>query len=281
MRYDEIDTLWALCENEPVARDTAARLPHALGVQLQSTRMALQAAFFLRRTVIERGPYLASVPDQHVKPIVDFGSRLLSELLKANATFQANQRELRLAATNGRSAHQRAIRFASRVALSFHLLLKSEGGLSNANVRRHGDELLRAMLRIEEIDPSDLEDEMLTESWRAAEKKTPEEWEQSLNTRSVTDLLSEIFPADDSSPKQSPRKPRPACNRDHLFLKWRDGEGLGPAKIRDRWNSLPIQERRRICLDACSEVASGKRGADVVKKAIAAARKERESSNKI
>lgn len=46
-------------------------------------------------------------------------------------------------------------------------------------------------------------------------------------------------------PKQG--DPRPAYRRDHLWLKWKQGERLGPAKIRDRWDSLTDAERREIC----------------------------------
>ena len=40
---------------------------------------------------------------------------------------------------------------------------------------------------------------------------------------------------------------RAAYKRDHLWLMWRDKDGLGDAEIRDKWNEMSDSERLAIC----------------------------------
>lgn len=73
---------------------------------------------------------------------------------------------------------------------------------------------------------------------------------------------------------------RPAFSRDRLWLRWHEEENLGPAKIRDKWDSLPDERRRAYCPDWPARVggettAEKKRGYETVKKALRRARKER------
>lgn len=69
---------------------------------------------------------------------------------------------------------------------------------------------------------------------------------------------------------------RPAYGRDHLFLTW-SAEGLTPAAIRDRWNALSDDERRRVCPAAWRRVRTGESGRNVLKQAIWKAKKEKKS----
>lgn len=72
--------------------------------------------------------------------------------------------------------------------------------------------------------------------------------------------------------------PRPAYSRDHLWLKWYQDETADTyhsyAAIRDKWNSIPDDERKRLSLKYYGKLASGKRGTDPVKTGIAKARRE-------
>jgi hypothetical protein len=70
---------------------------------------------------------------------------------------------------------------------------------------------------------------------------------------------------------------RPAYQRDHLWLKWREEESLTPAKIRDRWDSMTDERRKGACPGACERVgnASKKAGREVVVKGLKKARAEK------
>ena len=70
---------------------------------------------------------------------------------------------------------------------------------------------------------------------------------------------------------------RPAHERDHLWLRWREEDGLTPAKIRDRWDSMTDEDREAVCPDACERVgdASMKAGREVVVKGLKKARGEK------
>jgi hypothetical protein len=62
--------------------------------------------------------------------------------------------------------------------------------------------------------------------------------------------------------------PRPCYDRDHLWLRWRE-EGMKPAAIRNRWN----QEYAQYGGD---KIGTGRPGYEVVKQALARARKEKQ-----
>jgi hypothetical protein len=47
------------------------------------------------------------------------------------------------------------------------------------------------------------------------------------------------------------RPRRPAYERDHLWLRWKDEEGMTPAKIRDRWNTT--NPRARVSREVVTE----------------------------
>ena len=68
---------------------------------------------------------------------------------------------------------------------------------------------------------------------------------------------------------------RPCYVRDHLWLGWYDAEGSptfhSPAKIRDKWNALPKEQRQGQAL-----LPKGRPGRDRVKTAVRSAREERD-----
>jgi hypothetical protein len=69
---------------------------------------------------------------------------------------------------------------------------------------------------------------------------------------------------------------RPAHKRDHLFRTWK-ADGLGPARIVDRWNGMTDSERRSVCPRKWQRIesAGGREGArDLVEKALKKAEEE-------
>lgn len=73
---------------------------------------------------------------------------------------------------------------------------------------------------------------------------------------------------------------RPAYARDHRWLSWHEQEKLGPAKIRDKWDGLPDEERRAICPTAWEKVGGDDPktqacGREIVKTALKKAQQER------
>lgn len=68
---------------------------------------------------------------------------------------------------------------------------------------------------------------------------------------------------------------RPAYRRDHLWLRWHV-EGLGPARIRDRWNAMPEGEQRLVS----PRCFGGRVTADVVKEGRKKALREEQTSRK-
>jgi hypothetical protein len=76
------------------------------------------------------------------------------------------------------------------------------------------------------------------------------------------------------------RKERPTYLRDHAWLDWANGEKLGPAAIRDRWNDLPQEERERICPRAPGRIGKGETARDLVKKALNRAKCEQATDRK-
>lgn len=61
---------------------------------------------------------------------------------------------------------------------------------------------------------------------------------------------------------------RPAYERDHLWLVWKLRDGLGPARIRDRWNKMPKDERHAICPELPGKIGWREDGREVVKKGL-------------
>ncbi|MEQ8791763.1 MAG: hypothetical protein RIC55_36205 [Pirellulaceae bacterium] len=61
---------------------------------------------------------------------------------------------------------------------------------------------------------------------------------------------------DAEAAKSDERRERTNQRRDELWLAWNTVEGLTNAMIRDRWNSMPLNERQDVC-DAAQKVSSG------------------------
>jgi hypothetical protein len=68
-----------------------------------------------------------------------------------------------------------------------------------------------------------------------------------------------------ASPLLSSADRRPCYDRDHTWRRWADDEGLKPAGIRDRWNRENPE----------AMISKGQAGCDVVKKRLAAARRDK------
>lgn len=82
------------------------------------------------------------------------------------------------------------------------------------------------------------------------------------------------------SPILQTNENRRACaGRDELFQKWYD-EGMGQAKIRDRWNAMTEDARKKIAPRAFQQVSPGNAGRDLVRKAIMRFRKQRGSQHR-
>jgi hypothetical protein len=75
------------------------------------------------------------------------------------------------------------------------------------------------------------------------------------------------FGAAGGEPANAPEQaPRPCYDRDHLWLRWRE-EGMKPAAIRNRWN-------KEYAHYGGEKIGTGRPGYEVVKQALARARKE-------
>ncbi len=74
-------------------------------------------------------------------------------------------------------------------------------------------------------------------------------------------------------------KLRPAYMRDHLWRDWKMDDDLGPAAIRDRWDSMSDDDRKACCPKCWEKIGEGSKdaGRDVVKKALKKAEQERGS----
>ncbi|NLS97962.1 MAG: hypothetical protein GXX96_37970 [Planctomycetaceae bacterium] len=57
-------------------------------------------------------------------------------------------------------------------------------------------------------------------------------------------------------------------DRTRVFQEWRQGENLGPAKIRDRWNSLSDEDRKRLAPGCWQRINAKDAGRELVKKAL-------------
>ena len=93
--------------------------------------------------------------------------------------------------------------------------------------------------------------------------------------------ISQEIPAEPLTGRGDPKTPpaadsgkRPAYDRDHLFLAWYETEGSDTyhshAKIRDRWNAIPISDRKRDYPTAPNKVER-----EAVIKCIERAKKDR------
>ncbi len=79
----------------------------------------------------------------------------------------------------------------------------------------------------------------------------------------------------------SPRRKSQAFRRDQLWLRWHEKEGLTPAAIRDRWDGLSDEKRKRICAAHWRKIGGSsserkKAGRESVKTGLTKAKKERE-----
>ncbi|HEV3447683.1 MAG TPA: hypothetical protein VG099_23810 [Gemmataceae bacterium] len=78
------------------------------------------------------------------------------------------------------------------------------------------------------------------------------------------------------------KRRRPCYDRDHTWLAWYEDEETEtyhrPAKIRDKWNCLSVEQRKAISPGAFNRIAEKRRGVDLVKKAIENALHERGSA---
>ncbi len=57
---------------------------------------------------------------------------------------------------------------------------------------------------------------------------------------------------------------RPAFDRDHLWLKWQEEDGLTPAAIRARWNEMDRIARDAACPMQSEAIKEGQKGRNVV-----------------
>lgn len=76
---------------------------------------------------------------------------------------------------------------------------------------------------------------------RCLGSSVPQKTMAEAETPAALEKADQIIGAADEPPR------RPAYGRDHLWLKWREEEGLTPAKIRDRWNDMTDGQRKAIC----------------------------------
>lgn len=123
-------------------------------------------------------------------------------------------------------------------------------------------------------------DALLNDAYRASESDYTfsegvlERWSAAiLDAKAYVSAFGPPLPA---PPARTAASCRPAYGRDHLFLTW-SAEGLTPAAIRDRWNALSDDERRRVCPAAWRRVRTGESGRNVLKQAIRKAKKEKKS----
>jgi hypothetical protein len=89
-------------------------------------------------------------------------------------------------------------------------------------------------------------------------------------------------PEDEDREGLSDRRKRPCFDRDHAWLAWYDDNHAetyhSPANIRDKWNRMGTEERKRIAPKAHQKIAEKEQGMDLVKKGIAKARQERNAA---
>ena len=87
--------------------------------------------------------------------------------------------------------------------------------------------------------------------------------------------LQETLESDESTIEQEETGKRPAFDRDHLWLKWNEEEGLKPAAIRDRWNGMTDAERKGITVTTWQKIGAGNSGRAVVYDALKRAKREK------
>ncbi len=82
----------------------------------------------------------------------------------------------------------------------------------------------------------------------------------------VSTLPPDYF--DPNSYAAGARPRRPAYERDHCWLSWKLNQGMGPARIRDRWNAMSEEDRCAICSEAPDKIGWSEDGREVVKKGL-------------
>lgn len=85
----------------------------------------------------------------------------------------------------------------------------------------------------------------------------------------TTKHTAQELPVDDDTTKK-----RPAYERDHLWLRWHEDDGLSELQIRDKWNNLDENERRVISPTKFQSIDGGNSGRSIVYNALVRARKE-------
>lgn len=83
----------------------------------------------------------------------------------------------------------------------------------------------------------------------------------------------EPSPAEPEGDAEGPKRRR-CYQRDHLWLKWLEDGHLKKGEIRDRWNKLSDKQRKKLCPNSWTRIATGKSGWYVVRTALKKARKE-------
>jgi hypothetical protein len=93
----------------------------------------------------------------------------------------------------------------------------------------------------------------------------------------IDEKIPEWLRLDDLPPDDTPGL-RQAYRRDHLWLKWnKSTDRFGPAKIRDRWNTMPEAQRKLVSPRLPGTVGRRASGAATVKEGVRKARREREA----
>jgi hypothetical protein len=105
------------------------------------------------------------------------------------------------------------------------------------------------------------------------------------NTASQSQVSPKSQPIDavENSGPETPiatERLRPAYERDHLWLRWQEEQGVGPADIRDLWDAMPDSERRKVCPRQWQRVggdtpAQKKAGRETVKQGLKRAKADR------
>ena len=117
-------------------------------------------------------------------------------------------------------------------------------------------------------------------AWRRKYPHDTTSYETILSNADTLDaVLNTVEENSASQGSSGPKRRRPAYGRDHQWLDWHCNENMGPAKIRDHWDSLSEQQRKDICSTAWEtvggeECAERRAGYEVVKSGLKRARKE-------
>jgi len=134
---------------------------------------------------------------------------------------------------------------------------------------------LQSEPRVDDEEIAKLKVDLKREYWDVASVLGEQEADPHKNVPSlppeVLDFLNDL-PSDETDGL------REAYRRDHLWLAWNENaERFGPAKIRDRWNSMSDAHRELVSPRLPKKVGCGLSGAATVKEGLKKARRERPS----